>query len=133
MPLAVVVKVVLERTKVNLEDSVSALGCGPVGLLAANAIKAEGAHGVMITGTDLDEGTRLKVVLQMNIDHILNDQHENIKEAVLSFTNGHRKRNLIKPNNPVQFSFLRPRIQTEAMEIYLSVINAVFYPSAPQY
>jgi len=87
-PLAVVIKGVLERTKVNPEDFVVVLGCGPVGLLAANAIKAEGARSVMITGTDLDEGTRLKAARQMNIDHVLNIQQENIKEAVLSLTNG---------------------------------------------
>ena len=87
-PLAVVIKGVLERTKVHPEDFVVVLGCGPVGLLAANAAKAEGARSVMITGTDLDEGTRLKAARQMNIDHVLNIQQENIKEAVLSLTNG---------------------------------------------
>ena len=87
-PLAVVIKGVLERTRVNPEDFVVVLGCGPVGLLAANAIKAEGARGVMVTGTDLDEGIRLKAARQMNIDHVLNIQQENLKEAVLDFTNG---------------------------------------------
>ena len=87
-PLAVVVKGVLERTRVFPEDFVVVLGCGPIGLLAANAVKAEGARGVMITGTDLDEGTRLKAARQMNVDHVLNVQQENIKEAVLSLTNG---------------------------------------------
>jgi L-iditol 2-dehydrogenase len=87
-PLAVVIKGVLERAKVNPEDFVVVLGCGPVGLLAANAVKAEGARSVMITGTDQDEGTRLKAARQMNIDHVLNIQQENIKEAVLSLSNG---------------------------------------------
>lgn len=87
-PLAVVIKGVLERTKVNPEDFVVILGCGPVGLLAANAVKAVGARSVMITGTDLDEKIRLKAARQMNIDHVLNIQQENIKEAVLSLTNG---------------------------------------------
>jgi len=86
-PLAVVIKGVLERAKVNPEDFVVVLGCGPVGLLAANAVKAEGARSVVITGTDLDEGTRLKAARQMNIDHVLNSQQDNIKEAVLSLTN----------------------------------------------
>jgi len=87
-PLAVVIKGVLERTKVNPEDFVVVLGCGPVGLLAANAVKAEGARSVMITGTNLDEGTRLKAARKMNIDHVLNIQQENIKETVLALTNG---------------------------------------------
>ena len=87
-PLAVVVKGVLERTRVNPEDFVVILGCGPVGLLAANAVKAEGARGVMITGTDQDEATRLKAARQMNIDHVLNIQQENLKEAVSDLTGG---------------------------------------------
>jgi L-iditol 2-dehydrogenase len=87
-PLAVVIKGVLERVRINPEDFVVVLGCGPVGLLAANAVKAEGARSVVITGTDLDEKTRLNAARQMNIDHVLNVQKENIKETVLSLTNG---------------------------------------------
>lgn len=87
-PLAVVIKGVLERTRVNPEDFVVVLGCGPIGLLAANAVKAEGARSVMITGTDLDEGIRLKAARQMNIGHVLNVQQEDIKEAVLSLSSG---------------------------------------------
>jgi L-iditol 2-dehydrogenase len=87
-PLAVVVKGVLERARVNPEDFVVILGCGPVGLLAANAVKAEGARGVMITGTDQDEATRLKAARKMNIDHVLNIQQENLKEAVSDLTAG---------------------------------------------
>jgi len=87
-PLAVVVKGVLERTGVDPEDFVVVLGCGPVGLLAANAVKAAGARSVMVTGTDLDEGTRLKAARQMDVDHVVNIQRENIKEVVLKLTNG---------------------------------------------
>jgi L-iditol 2-dehydrogenase len=87
-PLAVVVKGVLERARVNPEDFVVVLGCGPVGLLAANAVKAEGARGAMITGTDQDEATRLKAARQMNIDHVLNVQQDNLKEAVSDLTGG---------------------------------------------
>jgi L-iditol 2-dehydrogenase len=57
-------------------------------LLAANAVKAEGARGVMITGTDQDEGTRLKAARQMSIDHVLNVQQDNLKEAVSALTGG---------------------------------------------
>ena len=87
-PLAVVIKGVLERTKVYPEDFVVVLGCGPVGLLAANAVKAAGARGVMITGTNQDEDTRLAAARRMDIDHVLNVQQDNIEEAVLSLTDG---------------------------------------------
>ena len=39
-PLAVVCKAVLERAKVEAQDTVVVLGCGPIGLLAAAAAKA---------------------------------------------------------------------------------------------
>ena len=87
-PLAVVIKGVLERVRVNPEDFVVVLGCGPVGLLAANAAKAEGARCVVITGTDLDEDTRLKAAREMDIDHVINVQQDNLKETILSLTNG---------------------------------------------
>jgi len=87
-PLAVVIKGVLERVRVNPEDFVVVLGCGPVGLLVANVVKAEGARTVVITGTDLDENTRLEAARHMNIDHVVNVQQENLKETVSSLTNG---------------------------------------------
>ncbi len=87
-PLAVVVKGILERSRVEPGDFAVVLGCGPIGLLAANAIKASGARSVIITGTNLDEKIRLEAVRNMNVDHVINVQKEDLKERVMSLTNG---------------------------------------------
>ncbi|MCP4294811.1 MAG: hypothetical protein GY786_04320 [Proteobacteria bacterium] len=54
-PLAVAAKAILERSKVKPGDVAVVLGCGPIGMMAAEAIKASGARWVMITGTNADE------------------------------------------------------------------------------
>lgn len=87
-PLAVVVKAVLERTRVEPEDFVVVLGCGPIGLLAAAVAKSEGARSVMITGMDRDEKIRLSAARKMRIDHVVNIQKEDVIERVNDLTNG---------------------------------------------
>lgn len=87
-PLAVVVKAVLERTRVDPEDFVMVSGCGPIGLLAAVAAKVDGARSVMITGTDGDEKLRLPVARQMGIDYVVNSQKEDPLQKVMQLTKG---------------------------------------------
>jgi L-iditol 2-dehydrogenase len=87
-PLAVVVKAVLERTRVEPEDFVAVLGCGPIGILAAAAAKAEGARAVLITGTDGDEKLRLPAARRMGIDHTVNIQKEDALAKVMALTGG---------------------------------------------
>jgi L-iditol 2-dehydrogenase len=87
-PLAVVVKGVLERSRVEPEDFVVVLGCGPIGLLAAAVAKAEGARTVLVTGTDLDEKVRLEAARKMGIDHTVNVQRENLVDKVKALTRG---------------------------------------------
>jgi L-iditol 2-dehydrogenase len=87
-PLAVVVKAVLERTRIEPEDFVVVLGSGPIGLLAAAAAKAEGARAVMITGTDGDEKLRLPAARRMGIDHTVNVQKEDASARVMALTDG---------------------------------------------
>jgi L-iditol 2-dehydrogenase len=87
-PMAVVVKGVLERSRVEPEDFVVVLGCGPIGLLAAALTKCEGACCVMITGTDRDEHLRLPVARELNIDHVINIQKEDVVEGVDKLTHG---------------------------------------------
>ena len=60
-PMAIVVHGILERAKVEPEDVVVVLGCGPIGLLALQMAKAEGASRVFITGVNQDEKLRLKM------------------------------------------------------------------------
>jgi L-iditol 2-dehydrogenase len=87
-PLAVVVRAMLERSTVEPEDFVVVLGCGPIGLLAAAVARAEGARSVLITGTNLDEKMRLSTARQMQIDHVLNVQKEEVIERVNRLTGG---------------------------------------------
>lgn len=87
-PLACVVKAMLERTGVKTGDFVVVVGCGPIGLLAAAAAKAEGARAVMITGTSRDEAVRLPAARAMGIDHVINVEKQNPIELVASLTGG---------------------------------------------
>jgi len=48
------------------------MGCGPIGLLAAAAAKAEGARAVMVTGTSGDEKQRLATAMKMGMDYAVN-------------------------------------------------------------
>jgi L-iditol 2-dehydrogenase len=87
-PMAVAVKGVLERTKIEAEDFVMVSGCGPIGLLAAAAAKAEGARAVMITGTNGDEKLRLPAARVLGIDHVINVQKEDALQVVQDLTAG---------------------------------------------
>lgn len=87
-PLAVNVKGVLERAKIEPEDVVVVLGCGPIGLLAAVAAKAEGARAVILTGTDSDEFQRLPAAKETGIEYRVNVQKDNLKEVVADLTHG---------------------------------------------
>ena len=87
-PMAVAVKGVLERAKIEAEDFVMVSGCGPIGLLAAAAAKAEGARAVMITGTNGDEKLRLPAARALGIDHVVNVQKEDALQVVQDLTGG---------------------------------------------
>jgi L-iditol 2-dehydrogenase len=87
-PMAVAVKGVLERAKIEPEDFVMVAGCGPIGILAATAAKAEGARAVMITGTDGDEKLRLPAARQLGIDHVVNIEKEDPLQIVQDLTGG---------------------------------------------
>ena len=87
-PLAVVVKAVLERSRVEPEDFVVVMGCGPIGLLAAAAAKAEGARAVMVTGTTGDEKQRLPAAKKMGMDYTVNVEKENALAMVNELTQG---------------------------------------------
>ena len=87
-PLAVAVKAVLERSRVEPLDFVVVLGCGPVGLLAAAAAKAAGARAVLVSGTARDEKLRLPAARAMGIDYTVNIQAEDLGAKVLELTGG---------------------------------------------
>lgn len=87
-PIAIVMKGLGQRCRVEPEDFVVVLGCGPIGLLAAAVAKAEGADKVVITGTNVDEKVRLDAAKKMGIDYALNVEKVDIVEKVSDLTDG---------------------------------------------
>lgn len=87
-PLAVGVKAVLERSRVEPEDVVVVLGVGPIGLLAGAAAKAAGARLLIGVGTDADEPCRYAVAKAMGFDRTVNVQKEKLKTVIDELTAG---------------------------------------------
>lgn len=87
-PLAIVTHEVLERAKVEPQDTVAVIGAGPIGLLASLVAKAGGAAKTIIIGIDADETLRFKVAKKLGVDHIVNAQKENCLEKVMEITRG---------------------------------------------
>lgn len=87
-PTAVVVHGMLERARVEPEDSVVVLGCGTLGLVALQMAKAEGASWVMITGAAEDEKTRLKTAAELGADYTVNVDEGDPVPVVMERTRG---------------------------------------------
>lgn len=87
-PMAVAVHGILERAKVEPEDFVVVLGCGPLGLLALQMARSEGASKVFITGVNLDEKLRLRVAEKLGADRTINAQKEDPVSLVKESTGG---------------------------------------------
>ena len=87
-PSAVAVHGMLERTGIKPEDMVLVLGCGPIGLVAAQMAQAAGAAEVIITGIDRDEKARLPKARELGIDHVVNVDRSDLKALVDDLTQG---------------------------------------------
>jgi L-iditol 2-dehydrogenase len=87
-PMAIAVHGILERAKVEPEDFVVVLGCGPLGLLALQMAKSEGASRVFITGVNVDEKLRLRVAENLGADRTINVQREDPVALVKESTGG---------------------------------------------
>ena len=87
-PMAIVVHGILERAKVEPEDFVVVLGCGPLGLLALQVAKSEGASRVFITGVNQDEKLRLRVAEKLGTDRTINVEKEDPVMIVKEMTGG---------------------------------------------
>jgi L-iditol 2-dehydrogenase len=87
-PMAIAVHGILERAKVEPEDFVVVLGCGPLGLLALQLAKSEGASRVFITGVNQDEKLRLRIAEKLGADRTINVQKEDPVMIVKEMTRG---------------------------------------------
>lgn len=87
-PTAVTVRALLERSLIEPEAFTVVVGCGPIGLLAAQVAKSMGASRVMITGISRDASLRLKVAKELAIDYVVNVDQEDVVAKVKELTGG---------------------------------------------
>lgn len=77
----------IQKTEIREGDLVIVLGPGPIGLLAAQVAKSNGAD-VLIAGLTNDQ-IRLDKAKEIGIDYVINLQKENLKDKVNELTDGY--------------------------------------------
>jgi L-iditol 2-dehydrogenase len=87
-PAANVVQDVLERGKVEPNDTVVVIGPGAIGLLSVMAARAAGAGKVIVVGTAKDLPFRLKVAQEIGADEIVLADEGDAVAAVQRMTDG---------------------------------------------
>lgn len=87
-PMAIVTHALLERTKVEPEDTVVVFGPGPIGLLAQQMAQVYGASKVIVVGTDTDLPRRLPLARDLGACRVLNSQRDDVQQAVMEITGG---------------------------------------------
>ena len=86
-PLACTTHPIMELAPAQADDVVLVVGPGPIGLLAAQVAKAQGAT-VIITGITQDQH-RLDLALELGVDYAVDSQKTDLAEFVLSKTDGY--------------------------------------------
>ncbi len=86
-PLACVVHGIIENTKISAGDFVVVSGPGPIGLLALQVAKAEGAF-VIVLGTS-SSAKRLSLAKELGADVVLDIYKDDYKEEIFKITNGY--------------------------------------------
>jgi L-iditol 2-dehydrogenase len=99
-PLACCVHAALEKTVVKKEDKVLIFGPGPIGLLQAQVVKAQGAF-VILAGITKDQ-KRLELAKSLGVDVAVDIQKESLEEMVLTYTNGYGVDKLFECSGAVQ-------------------------------
>ena len=102
-PMAIVAHALLQRTKVESEDFVVIYGPGPIGLIALQMIKINGASKVIMVGTDVDENERLPLAEKLGADYVFNSQKKNIEEEIRKIKNVSE----LSPNDFIQLIRLK--------------------------
>ena len=87
-PLAIVAHSLLERTKVEPEDTVVVFGPGPIGLIALQMAKINGAAKIIAVGTDVDEAMRLPLAAKLGAGITLNAQKQDVEALIMEITGG---------------------------------------------
>lgn len=86
-PLACCVHAALEKTTVTSEETVLIFGPGPIGLLLAQVVKAQGAT-VILAGITKDK-PRLTLGKELGMDYIVDTQAEDLSAVIMKVTNGY--------------------------------------------
>ena len=86
-PLACCTHSVMEKTSIKQGETVLVIGPGPIGLLAAQVAKANGAK-VIITGITKDK-PRLDLAKEIGIDITVDSLVEDLREVILKETDGY--------------------------------------------
>jgi len=86
-PAACVVHAVVERVGVGLGETVVVLGPGPIGLLAVQVARAQGAGRTIVAGLSADK-ERLAVAKRLGADVAVNIEDEDLSVLVRELTGG---------------------------------------------
>lgn len=86
-PVACVVHAALEKTSIDANDVVLVLGPGPIGILLAQVVRAQGAK-VIMTGITQDTD-RLKFAKEIGVDITIDTMKEDLKILLEHETNGY--------------------------------------------
>lgn len=86
-PLACCTHAALEKTSIQATDTVLVVGPGPIGLLLAQVVKAQGAT-VILSGVTRDT-PRLELGKELGIDHTVDSLTEDLGKIVLDLTDGY--------------------------------------------
>lgn len=87
-PMAIVTHEVLERARVEPQDTVAIIGAGPIGLLAALVAKQGGAAKTYLLGTTADEALRFPAAARLGVDRVFNVEKEDASGQIFTLTNG---------------------------------------------
>ncbi len=87
-PMACVAHALLERSKVKPEDVVVLYGPGPIGLLALQMAKINGASKVIVVGTESDKALRLPLAEKLGADMTLVSGEDDVEKITRELTHG---------------------------------------------
>ena len=87
-PMACVAHALLERATVKPEDFVVLYGPGPIGLLALQMAKINGASKVIVVGVESDEALRLPLAKKLGADMTLVSGKDDVEKIVKELTGG---------------------------------------------
>jgi len=86
-PACVAMNALVEKTVLKPGDLTVIQGPGPIGIMALQVAKLQGAGPIIMLGTDIDEH-RLEVAAELGADYTLNIQREDPLELVRSLGDG---------------------------------------------